>query len=139
MDCDVVVVGADLPALLPQRNSRMRERSVIVVDQENEKNIGGQAFWSFGGLLFAGSPEQRRLGIKDSRDLVWQDWLGSAAFDRDQDEWPRRWAEAYVDFAAGKNDPGCINRACGSFRSSAGPSGAAPWPTGTATRCRGFT
>ena len=31
-----------------------------------------------------------------------QDWLGTAAFDRDEDAWPRRWAEAYVHFAAGE-------------------------------------
>ena len=48
------------------------------------------------------SPEQRRLGICDSRDLAMQDWLGSAGFDRDDDHWPRRWAEAYIDFAAGE-------------------------------------
>ena len=31
-----------------------------------------------------------------------QDWLGSAGFDRGEDHWPRRWAEAYVGFAAGE-------------------------------------
>ena len=39
---------------------------------------------------------------KDTVDLAWQDWLGSAAFDRPEDYWPRRWAEAYLDFAAGE-------------------------------------
>ena len=28
--------------------------------------------------------------------------MGSAQFDREEDHWPRRWAEAYVDFAAGE-------------------------------------
>jgi predicted oxidoreductase len=28
--------------------------------------------------------------------------MGSAQFDREEDLWPRRWAEAYVDFAAGE-------------------------------------
>jgi predicted oxidoreductase len=65
-------------------------------------SLGGQAFWSFGGLFFVDSPEQRRLRIHDSRDLALQDWLGSAGFDRTEDHWPRRWAEAYVDFAAGE-------------------------------------
>ena len=64
--------------------------------------LGGQAFWSFGGLMFVDSPEQRRLGIKDSYDLALQDWMGSAGFDRAEDHWPRRWAEAYVQFAAGE-------------------------------------
>jgi predicted oxidoreductase len=75
---------------------------VIILDQEGEQNLGGQAFWSFGGLFFVDSPEQRRMRIRDSRDLAWQDWLGTAGFDRDEDFWPRRWAEAYVDFAAGE-------------------------------------
>jgi hypothetical protein len=77
-------------------------RRVLLVDQEPEASLGGQAFWSFGGLFFVDSPEQRRMRIKDSRDLAWQDWLGTAGFDRPDDAWPRRWAEAYVDFAAGE-------------------------------------
>ena len=73
-----------------------------MVDQEGEQSLGGQAFWSFGGLFLVDSPEQRRLGIKDSFELALQDWMGSAGFDRDEDLWPRRWAEAYVAFAAGE-------------------------------------
>ena len=75
---------------------------MILLDQEPEASLGGQAFWSFGGLFLVDSPEQRRMGIHDSRELAWQDWLGTAGFDRPEDEWPRRWAEAYVDFAAGE-------------------------------------
>jgi predicted oxidoreductase len=74
----------------------------VLLDQEPEASLGGQAFWSFGGLFLVDSPEQRRLRIRDSHELAWQDWLGTAAFDRPDDEWPRRWAEAYVDFAAGE-------------------------------------
>jgi hypothetical protein len=102
MDCDAIVVGAGLAGLVAAAEIADAGKSVIVLDQENEHNIGGQAFWSFGGLFFVNSPEQRRLGIRDSRDLAWQDWLGSAAFDRQEDHWPKKWAEAYVDFAAGE-------------------------------------
>ena len=77
-------------------------RRVLVVDQEGAANLGGQAFWSFGGLLFADSPEQRRMGIKDSLELARQDWMGSAGFDRPEDHWPKQWAHAYVDFASGE-------------------------------------
>lgn len=77
-------------------------KRVIVLDQEPEQSLGGQAFWSFGGLLFVDSPEQRRMGIRDSRDLAMQDWMASAGFDREEDYWPRKWAEAYVNFAAGE-------------------------------------
>ncbi len=102
MDCDAIIVGAGLAGLVAAAELVDAGKSVVIVDQENENNIGGQAFWSFGGLFFVNSPEQRRLGIRDSRDLAWQDWQGSAQFDRDEDHWPRKWAEAYVDFAAGE-------------------------------------
>ncbi|MEO4041494.1 FAD-binding dehydrogenase [Hoeflea sp. CAU 1731] len=102
MDCDAIIVGAGLAGLVAATELVDAGKSVVIVDQENENNFGGQAFWSFGGLFFVNSPEQRRLGIRDSRDLAWQDWQGSAQFDRDDDHWPRKWAEAYVDFAAGE-------------------------------------
>ena len=101
-EADVIVVGAGLAGLVAATEIADAGRRVIVVDQEGPQNLGGQAFWSFGGLFLVDSPEQRRLGIKDSHDLALQDWMGSAGFDRDEDHWPRRWAEAYVGFAAGE-------------------------------------
>src|SRR4051794_1287556 len=99
---DVIVVGAGLAGLVATAELADAGRRVILVDQEPEGSLGGQAFWSFGGLFFVDSPEQRRMRIRDSRELAWQDWLGTAGFDRPEDAWPRRWAEAYVDFAAGE-------------------------------------
>lgn len=99
---DVIVVGAGLSGLVAATEIADAGKRVIVVDQEGEQSIGGQAFWSFGGLFMVDSPEQRRLGIRDSVDLAMQDWLGAAGFDRDEDFWPRQWAEAYVAFAAGE-------------------------------------
>jgi uncharacterized protein len=102
MDADVIVVGAGLAGLVATAELADAGRSVILVDQEPEAALGGQAFWSFGGLFLVGSPEQRRMGVRDSRELALQDWMGTAGFDRAEDAWPRRWAEAYVDFAAGE-------------------------------------
>lgn len=104
MDADVIVVGAGLAGLVATHELTRRGKKVAVVDQENEKNLGGQAFWSFGGLFLVDSPEQRHLGIKDSLELAWNDWSGSAAFDRpdDEDFWATKWARAYVEFAAGE-------------------------------------
>jgi predicted oxidoreductase len=102
VDADVIVVGAGLAGLVAAAELADAGRRVIVLDQEPEASLGGQAYWSFGGLFLVDSPEQRRLGIRDSRELAWQDWLGSAGFDRPEDAWPRRWAESYVDFAAGE-------------------------------------
>ncbi len=102
-DADVIVVGAGLAGLVATHELVKAGKRVLVVDQENEANRGGQAFWSLGGLFLVDSPEQRRLGIHDSHALALQDWHGSAQFDRDdEDHWPRQWAEAYVAFAAGE-------------------------------------
>ncbi|MCK1719073.1 FAD-binding dehydrogenase [Bradyrhizobium sp. 141] len=101
-ETDVIVVGAGLSGLVAATEIAEAGKRVIVVDQEGEQSLGGQAFWSFGGLFLVDSPEQRRLGIKDSFDLAMQDWIGAAGFDRDEDFWPRQWAEAYVAFAAGE-------------------------------------
>jgi len=101
-ETDVIVVGAGLSGLVAATEIADAGKRVVVVDQEGEQSLGGQAFWSFGGLFLVNSPEQRRLGIKDSVELAMQDWLGTAGFDRDDDFWPRQWAEAYVAFAAGE-------------------------------------
>ncbi|ATL26558.1 FAD-binding dehydrogenase [Streptomyces formicae] len=101
-DADVIVIGAGLAGLAATAELVDAGRRVILVDQEPEQSLGGQAHWSFGGLFFVDSPEQRRLRIKDSHALALQDWMGTAAFDRPEDHWPRKWAEAYVDFAAGE-------------------------------------
>ena len=102
MDTDVIVVGAGLAGLVAAAELADAGRRVILLDQEPEASLGGQAFWSLGGLMFVDSPEQRRMRVKDSYDLALQDWLGTAGFDRPEDEWPRRWAEAYVAFCAGE-------------------------------------
>ncbi|MGW1023306.1 FAD-binding dehydrogenase [Streptomyces sp. NPDC002577] len=101
-DADVIVIGAGLAGLAATAELVDAGRKVILLDQEPEQSIGGQAHWSFGGLFFVDSPEQRRMRIKDSHELALQDWMGTAAFDREEDHWPRQWAEAYVDFAAGE-------------------------------------
>jgi predicted oxidoreductase len=108
MDADVIVVGGGLAGLVATAELARAGRRVLLLDQEPEASLGGQAFWSFGGLFLVGSPEQHRMGIKDSRELAWQDWMGSAFFDRGLDDpagedyWAYRWARAYVDFASGE-------------------------------------
>ncbi|HEY3952907.1 MAG TPA: FAD-binding dehydrogenase [Streptosporangiaceae bacterium] len=101
-DADVIVVGAGLAGLTAAAELADAGRLVLLLDQEPEQSLGGQAWWSFGGLFFVDSPEQRRWRVHDSLELAWQDWLGTAAFDRPEDELPRQWARAYVEFAAGE-------------------------------------
>jgi uncharacterized protein len=104
MEYDVIVVGAGIAGLTAAAEAADAGRKVLLLDQEPEASLGGQAWWSFGGVFLVNSPEQRRLGIKDSKELAWQDWLGTAGFDREEDEdyWAWKWAEAYVDFASGE-------------------------------------
>lgn len=99
---DVIVVGAGLAGLVAAAHAYAAGRTVLLLDQEPEASAGGQAHWSFGGLFLVDSPEQRRLGVRDSAELALADWMRSAGFDRPEDHWPRRWAEAYVAFAAGE-------------------------------------
>ncbi|WP_444662620.1 FAD-binding dehydrogenase [Cellulomonas sp. CW35] len=100
---DVVVVGAGLAGLVATAELTRAGRRVLLLDAENAASLGGQAFWSFGGLFLVDSPEQRRLGVHDSAELALADWFGSAQFaDDGSDRWGRAWAEGFVDFAAGE-------------------------------------
>ncbi|MEQ8294675.1 MAG: FAD-binding dehydrogenase [Roseovarius sp.] len=101
-ETDVIIIGGGLAGLVAAYEAVQRGRKVVVLDQEGPQSLGGQAFWSLGGLFMIDTPEQRRMGIRDSRALAAQDWMGSAGFDRDEDAMPRAWAEAYLDFAAGE-------------------------------------
>ncbi|WP_210594238.1 FAD-binding dehydrogenase [Streptomyces sp. GESEQ-35] len=107
-DADAIVVGGGLAGLVATAELAAAGRKVLLLDQEPEASLGGQAFWSFGGLFFVDSDEQRLMGVKDSHELAWQDWQGTAGFDRGvsdplgQDYWAAKWAEAYVDFASGE-------------------------------------
>lgn len=105
MTSDVIIVGAGLAGLAAAAELGDRGKSVVIVDQEGPQNLGGQAFWSLGGLFMVDTPEQRRMGVKDSHALALNDWMGSAQFDRPEDKYPRQWAEAYLEFAAGEMRP----------------------------------
>jgi predicted oxidoreductase len=101
-DADAIIVGAGLAGLVAACELAESKKRVIIIEQEPEQSLGGQCFWSLGGLFLVDSPEQRRMRIRDSYDLALEDWMGTAGFDRNEDLWPRRWAEAYVAFAAGE-------------------------------------
>lgn len=133
---DVIVVGAGLAGIVAATEAAARGRRVLLLDQEGHRNLGGQAYWSFGGLFLVDSPEQRRLGIHDSADLAWSDWLGSAQFDREVDDLPRQWARAYVDFAAGEKRAWLHAMGLRIFPWWAGPNAATAAPAGMATPCR---
>lgn len=115
LSADVLVIGWGLAGLVAASEALDAGKRVVIVDQEPRTNLGGQAWWSFGGLFLVDSPEQRRMGIRDSLALATQDWFGTAGFDRPEDEWPRRWAEAYLQFAAGEKRAWLRERGVGFF------------------------
>ncbi|MDQ1171989.1 putative oxidoreductase [Microbacterium testaceum] len=151
MDADVIVVGAGLAGLVACAELVRAGKKVVLLDQENAANLGGQAFWSFGGIFLVDTPMQRRLGVKDSFDLAWQDWQGSAAWDRldgdhPEDEWAEKWGRAFVEFAAAEARPwlqeqgvrftpvvGWAERGAGSAagHGNSVPRFHVPWGTGT--------
>lgn len=104
MKYDVIIIGAGLAGLVTATELINRGKTVLLLDQEGEQSLGGQAFWSFGGVFLVDSPEQKRLGVKDSFELAWKDWRHTAGFDRveDEDSWAVQWAHAYVEFATHK-------------------------------------
>ncbi|AWT26259.1 KsdD-like steroid dehydrogenase [Corynebacterium provencense] len=101
---DVIVVGCGLAGMVAAYEAQRAGLSVLILDQENRANLGGQAYWSLGGLFYVGSPEQRLMGVKDSEELAWRDWENSANYDDTRpggdDHWAREWGRAYVHFAA---------------------------------------
>lgn len=110
MDADVIIIGGGLAGLVASSEIVKAGKRVLIVDQENAANLGGQAYWSFGGIFMVNTPMQRRLGVRDSFELAWQDWQGSAGWDRlegdhPEDEWAKKWGRAYVEFAAGDKRP----------------------------------
>ncbi|WP_341367410.1 FAD-binding dehydrogenase [Yoonia sp. BS5-3] len=105
MQSDVVIIGAGLAGLVAAHALIEQGKTVTILDQEGRQNLGGQAFWSLGGLMMIDTPEQRRMRVRDSLALATNDWMGAAQFDRPEDHWPRAWAEAYLDFAAGEMRP----------------------------------
>ena len=140
MDADVIVVGAGLAGLAATAELADAGKRVLLLDQEPEQSLGGQAFWSLGGLFLVDTPEQRRMGVKDSYELALQDWMGSAQFDRETrllaaPAGPRPTSPS----PPARSGSGCTTWACGSSRSSAGPSAATGAPAATATRCRAST
>lgn len=96
---EIVIVGAGLAGLVAAHECLERGKTVTIIDRHSEKDVGGLARTAFGGMALVGTPLQRRMGIEDTPELALSDWLSFAEFGA-ADEWPRRWAESYVEQSA---------------------------------------
>ena len=93
---DVIVAGGGIAGICAAIELLGRGRRVLLLDRDAEENLGGLAKESFGGVWFAGTPLQRRYGIRDSAALGLADWLAFGEIPAEA-RWPRAWAEAYVE------------------------------------------
>ena len=53
---DALVIGAGLAGLVAANELAGAGRKVLLLDQEPEASLGGQAFWSLGGIFLVDSP-----------------------------------------------------------------------------------
>ena len=93
---EVLVIGGGIAGIATALDLLDANKSVLLLDRDEDGAFGGLARESFGGMFFVDSPEQRRQGIRDSCELAWRDWCDFAEFEPD-DEWPKAWARAYVE------------------------------------------
>lgn len=93
---DVVIVGGGLAGISTAIELLDRGKHVLILDRDVKEEFGGLARWSFGGICMIGTPEQRRMGIKDNPELALQDWSSFAQFEEDA-YWPKKWAKFYTE------------------------------------------
>ena len=93
---DVLIVGAGLAGITAALELLECNLNIAIVDRDCEENFGGLAMNALGGMTLVDTPIQRRHGIKDSPDIALRDWQSFACFS-DQDHWPKKWAELYVN------------------------------------------
>lgn len=93
---DVIIVGAGIAGITAALELLDSDKKIIIFDRDVKENIGGLANWSFGGMFFVNTPLQRMFGMKDSKELAWEDWQGAAQYD-EKDYWQKKWGKKYVD------------------------------------------
>jgi predicted oxidoreductase len=93
---DILIVGGGLAGITAALELLDHGLSIAIVDRDSDCNLGGLAVESFGGMLLVDTPIQRLHRVHDSPERALQDWHSFAQF-ADDDHWPRRWAELYVN------------------------------------------
>ncbi len=96
VESDVLVVGGGLAGMVTALQCLRAGLHVTLVDADAPQALGGLARWAFGGMALVGTPLQARLGIPDTPDVAYADWLRFGELGPEE-SWPRRWARHYVE------------------------------------------
>ena len=71
---DVIIVGGGIAGITTAIELLSFDKQILIIDRDTEKNFGGLAKESFGGMFFVDTPHQRKSGIKDSYEKGFKDW-----------------------------------------------------------------
>jgi predicted oxidoreductase len=93
---DVVIAGGGLAGIVCAFELLNRGKRVLLIDKDAPAKFGGLAKESFGGIHMIGTPQQWKLGFRDSTDKAYRDWQVCAFFG-EGDRWPREWARYYCE------------------------------------------
>jgi len=93
---EIVIAGGGLAGIVAACEALDQGRRVLLIDKDAREKFGGLAKESFGGVHLAGTPHQRRLGIRDSPELAWRDWQSVADY-QPADRWPQAWGQFYCE------------------------------------------
>ena len=91
-----IIVGGGLAGISCAIELLDNNKQVLIIERDVEDNFGGLAKKSFGGILFSGTPQQKRAGIKDSAALLYDDWMRFGAF-TEHDSLGAKWAKFYSE------------------------------------------
>lgn len=91
-----VIVGGGLAGITTAIELLDNDKKVLIIDRDIEKNFGGLAKRSFGGILFSGTSEQKKAGIKDSSQLIYEDWMRYGNF-TETESFGAQWAKFYSE------------------------------------------
>jgi predicted oxidoreductase len=91
-----LIIGGGIAGIVTAIELLDGGQSVLLLDRDTPERFGGLALWAFGGMALIGTPEQKRMGVKDSPELALEDWLRFGELGPEE-AWPRAWAQCYVE------------------------------------------
>ena len=93
---DIAIVGGGLAGITAALELLDHNLKVVIIDRDSKQNFGGLAMNALGGMTLIDTPIQRFHKIHDSPKIALKDWHSFAHFS-ENDIWPKKWAELYVN------------------------------------------